>query len=262
MKKVLQLLVFFACLPIHFASAQYAYFPQEGVVTFDKTIHIKNLLKRHINSLKDGDFQRRYIEEMIPKVKETVVLKKKLSFSGSEAGWEPVKETYDPIVTNLINMGILDYQNNGYQNLKTKEAQSAFEMGGSEIVIKDSLLNVKWKITDEYREIAGYSCRRANGVLLDSVYVVAFYTDQIPLSVGPSATHGLPGMILGLVVPEQHYNIYATKVDFSSPVIKSSVGAKRATAMKRREMEAKIRETLGSWLGEKQINLILAAIQI
>ncbi len=261
MKKILQLILLIVCLPL-FVQAQYAYFPQEGVVTFDKTIHIKNLLRRHVNSLKDGDFQRRYIEELIPKVKETVVLKKKLSFSGQEANWEPIKETLDPIVTNLLNMGILDYQNVGYQNLKTKEAQSSFDMAGSSILIKDSLLNVKWKITDEYREIAGYSCRRANGVLLDSVYVVAFYTDQIPLPSGPSSVHSLPGMILGLVVPEQHYNLYATKVDFSSPVIKTNVGAKRATAMTRREMEVKLRETLGDWLGEKQINLILAAIQI
>ncbi|WP_166332334.1 GLPGLI family protein [Sphingobacterium chungjuense] len=262
MKKILQLLVLVALLPMYSATAQYAYFPQEGVITFDKTVHIKNLLKRHVTSLKDGDFQKRFIEELIPKVSETIVLKKKLSFSGQETNWEPIKETMNPIVTNLLNMGLVDYQNTAYQNIKTDEAQSSFDLAGSNIYVKDSLLNVKWKITDEYREIAGYSCRRANGVVLDSVYVVAFYTDQIPLSAGPNVMHGLPGMILGLVVPEQHFNMYATKVDFSSPVIKTNIGGKRATAMTRREMEAKMRETMGNWLSEKQLNLLLAAMQL
>ena len=113
----------------------------------------------------------------------------------------------NPIVTNLLNMGLVDYQNAAYQNIKTDEVQSSFDLAGSNIYVKDSLLNVKWKLTDEYREIAGYSCRRANGVVLDSVYVVAFYTDQSPLSAGPNVMHGLPGMILGLVVPEQHFNM-------------------------------------------------------
>src|SRR5690606_3870897 len=203
------------------ATAQHAYFPTEGTIFYDKTVHVKNLLKRHISTLKDDNFSQKYYQELMDRVSETAVLKKKVSFRGEEMSLESVKETYDPIVSNLLRSGLLDYQQTLYQDLSKSVSKSAFDVHGSPVLIEDSLLNVKWKITNEYRNIAGYDCRRANGVTLDSVYVVAFYTDQLPLSAGPGTVHGLPGMILGLVVPEQHFNIYATDVKFGSPTIKT-----------------------------------------
>src|SRR5690606_39292194 len=62
-------------------------------------------------------------------------------------------------------------------------------------LITDSLRQIQWRFTNESREIAGYECRRANALVLDSIYVVAFYTDQIPVSGGPESFTGLPGMI-------------------------------------------------------------------
>ncbi|MEJ0079777.1 MAG: GLPGLI family protein [Puia sp.] len=53
-------------------------------------------------------------------------------------------------------------------------------------LITDSTRKIKWKITDETREIAGYSCRRANGIYLDSIYIVAFFTTRLPLAGAPN----------------------------------------------------------------------------
>jgi GLPGLI family protein len=47
---------------------------------------------------------------------------------------------------------------------------------------------------------------------MDSIYVVAFYTDQIPVSGGPESFTGLPGMILGVALPYEHITWFATKV--------------------------------------------------
>jgi GLPGLI family protein len=47
---------------------------------------------------------------------------------------------------------------------------------------------------------------------LDSIYVVAFYTDEIHVSGGPESFHGLPGMILGVAVPHENVTWFATKV--------------------------------------------------
>ncbi len=41
-------------------------------------------------------------------------------------------------------------------------------------VFEDSVTYVRWKIDDETRTIAGFKCRKAIGVIMDSVYVVAF----------------------------------------------------------------------------------------
>ncbi len=46
---------------------------------------------------------------------------------------------------------------------------------------------------------------------MDSVYVIAFYTDQIIPSGGPESFNGLPGMILGIAIPRINTTWFATK---------------------------------------------------
>ena len=79
-------------------------------------------------------------------------------------------------------------------------------------LVEDSVRKIKWKITDETRNIAGFECRRANALIMDSIYVVAFYTDEIVTSGGPESFCGLPGMILGVALPHQHVTWFATKL--------------------------------------------------
>ena len=48
--------------------------------------------------------------------------------------------------------------------------------------------------------------------IFDSVYVFAFYTDEILISGGPCSINGLPGMILGVTIPRLYTSWIATKV--------------------------------------------------
>lgn len=84
-------------------------------------------------------------------------------------------------------------------------------------LITDSSRNLEWVITGETREIAGYECRKAVTRICDSVYVVAFYTDDILVSSGPESFGGLPGMILGLAIPRMYATWFATKVEIGNP---------------------------------------------
>ncbi len=84
-------------------------------------------------------------------------------------------------------------------------------------LIKDSLQNYEWKISSETRLIAGFECKKAVTKICDSVYIVAFYTDEITVSSGPESFGGLPGMILGLAVPRLQVTWFATKVDIKEP---------------------------------------------
>lgn len=211
-----------------------------------------------MNSLKDGDMSRTYMEQMVSKSPETAVLERKLSFRGNETYFEPMPREQNQLVTQMLMM--LDNGAKVYQNLEKEQVSMAMDFGGSAIVVQDSLTDVKWKITNEYRNIAGYDCRRANGITLDSVYVVAFYTDQIPTSGGPGSIHGLPGMILGFVVPEQHFNIYATKVEMTAPTIKTDIFKKKDKPNTRREVKAKMKEVMGQWMTDKQIDLMMASL--
>ncbi len=84
-------------------------------------------------------------------------------------------------------------------------------------LVKDSLQNYEWKISNETRLIAGFECKKAVTKICDSVYIVAFYTDEITVSSGPESFGGLPGMILGLAVPRLQITWFATKVELKEP---------------------------------------------
>ena len=47
---------------------------------------------------------------------------------------------------------------------------------------------------------------------MDSIYIVAYYTDEIITPGGPESFSGLPGMILGLAIPHEHVTWFATKL--------------------------------------------------
>ena len=83
---------------------------------------------------------------------------------------------------------------------------------GTDLNIVDTVPKLKWKITNENRIIAGFNCRKAVAIIFDSVYVFAFYTDEIVISGGPCSINGLPGMILGVTIPRLYTSWIATKV--------------------------------------------------
>src|SRR5690606_25478053 len=97
-------------------------------------------------------------------------------------------------------------------DLTTKTSTIQKQVYEETFLISDSLRKIKWKITDEIREIAGYQCRRANGLMMDSIYVVAFYTDMIPVNIRPKSVSGLPGMILGGALAYENKTWFANKV--------------------------------------------------
>ena len=84
---------------------------------------------------------------------------------------------------------------------------------GDYYLISGALMNIEWKLSPtETREIAGFNCRKATGIIFDSVYVFAFYTDEITIPGGPCSVSGLPGMIMGLTIPRLFTSWIATKV--------------------------------------------------
>jgi GLPGLI family protein len=119
------------------------------------------------------------------------------------------------------NSNILDWFNVAKsnivsQNIENQKVQAQKVVYENTYQINDSLPKITWKLHNEYRTIAGFSCRKASTIILDSVYIIAFFTDEIPVSGGPESMNGLPGMILGLVVPRLNTTWFATRVDHVS----------------------------------------------
>ena len=102
-------------------------------------------------------------------------------------------------------------------------------------------------MTNETREIAGFNCRKAIGKLFDSVYVFAFYTDEITVSGGPMSLHGLPGMILGITIPRMFTSWVATKLEVNGIDTKKIVAPTKGKKRKAKELQPTIVEATKDW---------------
>lgn len=137
---------------------------------------------------------------------------------------------------------------NDYKSENFVQQKSVF---GDTYILTDSLIRIDWKMTNETREIAGFNCRKAVGKLFDSVYVFAFYTDEITVSGGPMGLHGLPGMILGVTIPRMFSSWVATKleingVNYNALNTPPSKGKKKK-AKELQETAIKVTKDWGSW---------------
>ena len=122
-------------------------------------------------------------------------------------------------------------------------------------LVQDSLKTIKWRITPDTRTIAGFECRKAVGILDDTIAVFAFYTDELMVSGGPEGINGLPGMILGVGVPRLHTTWFATKVEVFDVNMKPVVPAAKGKKVTRAEMMQALDKVLRQWgsYGSKMI---------
>ncbi len=120
--------------------------------------------------------------------------------------------------------------------------------------ISDTLPRLKWRIEKEVRTIAGYTCRKAVTRICDSVYVVAFYTDAIPVSAGPEQMGGLPGMILELAVPRLYTTWVATKVEPDGKPTPAPAEADKKV-LTRAGLEQRLAKSLEDWGKDARRNI-------
>lgn len=114
-------------------------------------------------------------------------------------------------------------------------------------LVQDSLLNIKWKITPDTRNIAGFNCRKAVGILFDTVAVFAFYTDELTVSGGPEGIHGLPGMILGVGIPRLHATWFATKVQVADVPVSQIRPETKGKKVSRKDMLETLYKVMKDW---------------
>ena len=191
--------------------AQNVHFINSGTIEFEKSANtyamIKNLYGKYIEE--QGLTQQAFDQYKKTKPQFKVSIST-LTFSDNKTLFSPVKD--DNNSNSFFPIPLAEQNNVVYTDLLAKTGTSQKTIFDQPFLVKDSLRKIKWKITDENREIAGYNCRRANGLMMDSIYVVAFYTDKIPVSGGPESFSGLPGMILQVALPHENVIWRATKV--------------------------------------------------
>ncbi|HMH22764.1 MAG TPA: GLPGLI family protein [Puia sp.] len=192
------------------AHAQNTIFLSEGKIEFERKINL-------YAQMEGDDSWSELQKKTMPQFKSSYF---NLVFSHDRTLYKPGRDNPDnnklwqqPAEENVI-----------WSDLAADKSASQKKVFEQLFLVQDSIRNIRWKITDENRVIAGFACRRANAIIMDSVYVVAFYTDEIITPGGPESFTGLPGMILGVALPHEHLTWFATKVQ-AVPVSETEMAA-------------------------------------
>lgn len=236
--------VFLLTLCTQFSFAQHAYFVEGGKIEFEKKVNMFAKLKDRIKA--DNFFAEKVYEDYRKNQPQFVTSKSTLSFSSDESHYQFVEQETQR--SSFVQDPWLMAQNNVYHNFKTDSVVDVRKVYDDNFVVRDKKQDILWKITTETREIAGYHCRRANGLMQDSIYVVAFYAEEIIPAGGPESFSGLPGMILGAALPHENVTWFATKVELAKPVIKApTVFPRRAKEVSRKELEESLKKSMKGW---------------
>ncbi|WP_316746515.1 GLPGLI family protein [Pedobacter gandavensis] len=191
--------------------AQNVRFTTDGVIEFERKTNMWATLKKRINKDNETYLQPAYdsYKKNQPQFK---ILKSTLTFSNDKSLFTPLPDTGKD-VSGFWGSDPNSTQNNTiFSDLASSSFITQKKVFEETFLVRDSLRKINWKLTSETRDIAGYECRRANAIIMDSIYVVAFYTDKIPVSGGPESFSGLPGMILGVALPHENVSWFATSV--------------------------------------------------
>jgi GLPGLI family protein len=99
-----------------------------------------------------------------------------------------------------------------YINRETKKVTENRSIMDKLFLVNTDLKTRKWKLTGEQDTIAGYTCMQAI-LQEDTNNVVAWFTPQIPVSVGPKDYGQLPGLILKIDIRNGKHVYRASLVD-------------------------------------------------
>jgi GLPGLI family protein len=182
------------------------------------------------------------LKKSIPKYKTDIF---ELFFNDKIAVYKPAP---DGISESKMMMGNTPAERNiVYSDFEKDSSISEKKVYEKTYLIKDSLRKHEWKITEEFRKIAGYNCRRAETIIQDSIYVVAFYADGIIAPGGPEGFNGLPGMILGVVLPRLNTTYFATKIDNYLPTEKELTPPTKGDKKTNEQLGKALRENMKQW---------------
>lgn len=209
-----------------------ATFISKGKIEFERSVNVWANIK--------GSFADQ-LKKAIPQYQKSYF---NYEFDNNKSIYGPGRES-DSKATSFFGAPATD--NEIYSDYTTDKSIAHKNVFEKSFLIEDSLRKAKWKITNDFREIAGFNCRRATTIIMDSVFVVAFYTDEITIPGGPESFNGLPGMILGLVINRLHTTWYATKIDVNSVNVKDITPPTKGKKTTNSEVLETLKKSLSDW---------------
>ena len=219
--------------------AQQPQFILQGKVEYER--------KTNMHALMGDGFWADQMKGKLPQFRTTYF---DLVFDSSRSLYKAGREIEDDKYKNYWgNAGGDDIKYTNYSTGQTTQIKEVFE---NRYLLQDSLLNIEWRITPETRNIAGFECRKAVGRFMDTLYVTAFFTDQIMASGGPESFAGLPGLILGVGFPRIHTTWFATKLELKQVTPTELAAPTKGKKATRQEILKTVKTAIKDWGNEAQ----------
>ena len=213
----------------------YAQYTMQGKIEYERKVNVHAQL---------GDEQGEWAEQMRAQVPKFKITYFDLAFDTSSSVYKPGRKTEE----KQINYGEGPAtENQVLTNYKKKQVRANKLIFEKRFVVDDTMRRLQWKITGEIRTIADFKCRKAVSRICDSVYVVAFYTDDIMVSGGPEMFSGLPGMILELAIPRLHTTWTAVKIEMGIPKPEEMTVPDKGKHVTQKELYETLKDSFSDW---------------
>lgn len=177
---------------------------EHGVITYSTKVNVHKRIPADQEEMK----------KMVPEFNVTESL---LVFSGEESLYKPV-----PINENPFDQGPGDggprmmrmvLQNEIYVDRSSEIMTQLREFMGKKYIIQKETTRIPWKLGQDTKEIQGMLCKNAFYTDENQREIVAWFTEEIRLPIGPEIFHGLPGLILEVSINTDDMIITADKID-------------------------------------------------
>lgn len=208
----------------------------QGMAVYESKTSAPNMSARFQGNREVTPEMQKQIEERMKKMLEKTYI---LNFDKNTSIYKEEEKLDTPGSTGGGNMRMMgSFMGGGgthYKNVKEKKYIIDKEMFGKEFLVKDTLETIKWKLTQETKQIGDYLCFKATATVKNAasdfrnfrmrdenkekkevaasedkkktnmlpegdvpkeLEVVAWYTPDIPVNNGPENFQGLPGLIL------------------------------------------------------------------
>lgn len=223
----------FLCISI-LGNAQTTFHPQLRV-EFEKVVYVRQQYKELFPD---------WFEEFKNMIPEKVVNQYEFVGDTTQSLFREIKEAVLP--PNVWYEEVAN-KNVVYNNYSTFKTITQKPVEDETFLVEDSLMKIRWKLTADTRNIAGFDCRKVIGFVDDTMAIFAFYTDELLVRGGPESVHGLPGMILGVGVPRLHATWFATRVEVNGVNTGAVKPATKGKKVSRSQMMGQLDAVMKNW---------------
>jgi GLPGLI family protein len=217
-----------------------AQYTAQGKIVYERKVNIH----RQIDDMMEDD-NKTWMEKIKQQAPKFNVTYFDYYFNMTGSLYKPGRESENPMKGMFSNTPAAE--NIVFTDFRQGRLTASKQVFEQKFLVEDSVRKLEWKIKDEIRLINGYKCRKAVSKICDSVYVVAFYTEDIMVSGGPEMFGGLPGMILEIAIPRLYSTWIATKVEVAGPRPEDLKQPDKGKKVTQQEMYETVMSSVSKW---------------